>query len=266
MTTSHARAAVAALTLVSIASLAACTAPTEGGEGTTGSTSEAATCLSCGGPGAGGGTGGSSGGIALPTSTTRCQLLQGSTSASSSKLPFVTQVAPGTTTASTGWASYTDDQFVQAKANVAQACASDPTGIGCFIVIMGYYATFEPWVFENQLADALSAADPSVADVTQSPPLLLASNDPTALLNVWYGVKISPTQAGDADVLALVEKYDAFAQANVDVVSPQLFSCTVTAGLRGAATTSYYVAWDPNCGETTCALTLSRNASGQTSL
>ncbi len=198
--------------------------------------------------------------------TTSCSLLEGTPSASSSQLPFVTQVAPSGSSAGTGWASYSTTQYQNAKSAVDQICAAGGfAAILCFLYIVSEGATFEPWVFENQLADALDAADPSFPSVSQTPPLLLASNDPTALLKVWYGAQISSKQAFDPAVRGVISYYDNIqTSTGLDFVAPQLFECAVTrtTGSSSVTTTSYYVAWDPDCTGTNCSIVLTPRAHG----
>lgn len=262
-----------ALTVATIAVVAnGCIAQAgQGAEGAAGSTSEAQTCLTCGGGSSGGssgGSGGSGGGVTYAYSTS-CTLLQGTNSTAGMQLPFNTQVAPSGSTASTGWASYSLSQYETAKTNVDAVCAGTTplSGVACFFLLIGLEGTYEPWVFENQLADALHAADASTADVTQSLPLLLASNDPTALEKEWFGAKISAAQANNAGVRAVLATYQAYANTGADFVSPELFQCTVTKTNEAtdvvvSSTTSYYIAWDPNCGSTNCAGTLTPRVQG----
>jgi hypothetical protein len=150
---------------------------------------------------------------------------------------------------------------------VESYCASDDVFL-CFLGAITYAADYEPWVFENNLADALSAADPSAPDVTKSAPLVLATNDPTALLDEWYGIEIDAAQATNAGVLSLINTYDTYYnQGGTGFAVPQLFSCTQKTEIGAqvlSSKTTYYVAWDPNCGDTNCAATLTPRISGLT--
>ncbi|MFI5302924.1 MAG: hypothetical protein ACHREM_32945, partial [Polyangiales bacterium] len=215
--------------------------------------------------------GSGSGGGSQYSYTTSCSLLQGTNSTAGMQLPFNTQVAPSGATATTGWESYSMSQYTTTKANVNAICAgtSPLSGLACFFAVITYGAIYEPWVFENQLADALQAADSSVPDVSQSPPLLLATNDPTALLKVWYGAKITQTQANNAGVRAVLATFQAYANAGADFVSPELFQCTVSkvnnsTGVTVSSVTTDYIAWDPDCGASTCSGTLTPRAKGVT--